>query len=264
MNEDFMPREIANDSLRYWWILILLMVVGAAGGWVFHQYRPPVYEANSLLSVTMDYTHTGKMSELEQDRALEIVGDVISSTDVMRKVVSHAEREDIEIDEQSFKEIAYRERKSHAYLFRVRHENPQTAATLANIWTEESNQVLNQALVHAIAAEQLQSGVDALNGCLQAVVSEPVHAYCNLENLGHIQDEMLELGEMVFTEKNQSMGLFAGLTFTWIEEAMPPSSPRLYGRNLLMLSGAFIGLILAVWLIALRVPKRLISGKKRG
>lgn len=259
MNDDFVPREAVNDTLRYWWLVVIMMLIGSICGWLFHLFRPPIYEACSTLSATIDYTHTGQLSELEQDRALEIVGDVTFSTQVVKRVVHQAQQEGVDIDEQSFIQIAYRERKSHAYQLRVRNEDAYTAALLTNIWAKEALDVLNNALSHATAAEQLQSGADALSSCLQAVVTEPVHAYCNIDNLDEIQSQMLETGQMIFNEKKESLGIFAGLTFAWTDEAFTPSSPRLYKRNLMIFSGAFMGFVIAVWIIALRIPKRLIS-----
>ena len=258
MRDEFKPLDVLNEAIHLWWFVVLLMLIGASIGWMASFLRPPVYEAHTSLAAAIDYVQTGRLTELEHDQILEIVGDVYLSSQVIEDTVAQAASEGYQIDTEMFNEMAFRERRGEAWMARVRHKDPLAAAEIANIWTEITLESLERALKHAILADQLQHKVDLFDNCFELVTNEPSHALCNMDNLADLELEMRLTGEQLFLEKQASLGISSSLSFALIESANIPTQPLRYGRNGLIFSGATIGFVLAVWIMFNRLPGRLL------
>lgn len=262
MTEEYSPLATLNRALRSWWLIVVFMVLGGGAGWIFQLVRPPVYEAYARLSTNIDFTRMGMLTDIEQDQVVGMVGDVITSPTVIEAVVSAARSEGIPIDVPTLKSIFSPGRAFYVWELRVRHENPEIAARLANLWAEYAFSALVDAHVHSLMAASLQRYMDSLESCIeQMVVTEPVSGQCSSWKLKDLQTELEKASVAVKQEKLASQGIFPGTTFALTEKAEIPVKPVLYGRNQLMLGGGLIGLLLAVWLIHLGWVEKLIGRK---
>ncbi len=264
MNEDFSPLDTLESALHHWWVVTLMMILGAGAGWAIHRFQPPVYEARASIAVAIDFTHTGAMTDVEEDYAIGIVGDVIGSTAVMEFVAEDAQQAGYAGSAAGLAQNTYMERYNNIWTLLVRDPDPQAAAWLANRWAQVAYSTLGDAQSHALAADRLSRLQDSLASCLeQSVATGPAQALCNLDHLDTIQADLAKIGSTLNQEQLASQGILPYVTFTLPETAQTPNRPVIYGQGAMMLAGALIGLALSLWGIYLRLPTRLAHRKAR-
>ncbi len=254
LNEAFFPLDTLENALRSWWVVVLVMLLGACAGWVVHRLHPPIYEAQSAITVAIDFTHTGQLTDVEEDYAIGVVGDVIGSVvDPGNPASAVAPTQNTTL-----------ERYNNTWTLRVRDRDPQAAAQLANRWAQAAYSALTDAHSHALAADRLIRIQDSLQSCLeQSVASGPVQAVCALNNLDTIQTDLVDMGAVLQQEQLASQGILPYTTFALTGTAEPPTSPAIYRQGQMVLAGALIGLVLAIWGVYLRLPARLARRKVR-
>jgi hypothetical protein len=81
------------------------------------------------------------------------------------------------------------------------------------------------------------------------VSSEPAQAYCQYTSLSEIQFRLAETASELKKEAAASKGMMPGESFYWSGKADIPGKPVLYGEGQLILAGAVLGLIAAVFLL---------------
>lgn len=257
MNNEYIPIDALNRALRYWWLMVLIIIIGALVGMGFYSLHSPIYETRVAFSINIDYVHTGKLSDVEQDHALGMVGDVINSPKVLEYVVNKAQTEGITIDLSSLKQISSIERKFYIWLIRIRHQNPQTSMRLTELWIEAAEKVLDEAIKHALLADGYQRSSAILSSCIEMVVAEPAHGYCNFDNLSEIEKQVNKIGKQILNEQLASQGILSGISYVVSERPTFPSEAITYGRNQSVLVGALIGFIISWWGISINLPERL-------
>jgi capsular polysaccharide biosynthesis protein len=262
MNQSFSPIDAFNRILNSWWWVFLFMLLGGAVGFGFHAIHPPVYEATTKISFNIDYTHSGQLSDVEEDQMLGVAGDVIGSTAVLEKVVSAAQAGGISIDLPALKQSIFRERKAYIWVMRVRQGTPQQAAALAGLWGDAAYAALNDGRSHSQNAELLQRNLDGLVSCMQQAVSAlPAQSLCS-QDLPVIQSGIKQVGARLQAEKMAGQGVSPALEFTQPDNSGEQSSPVIYGRNQVMLAAAVIGFILGIWSVYLGFPERLARSRR--
>ncbi|WP_299024443.1 hypothetical protein [uncultured Thermanaerothrix sp.] len=236
--------------LRWWWVIVLAALLGAFGGWLAHAIKPPIYEAQAVFSATIDYTRTGLMTQFEQDQALNAVGHLIASNEVIERVINQLQGEGSTLTIADLRRMGTVERQVDAFVLRLRTSDPQEAARLANLWAGEADAVLADAQTHALKAASLAQYMRSIETCLQrAVMVAPATALCPQQSLEDLQALLATVGQQFQTERQASRNLFPGLSIQWVESASPPTQPVQYGRNDLMLVGALIGWVLGLVLV---------------
>ena len=262
MNQSFSPIEAFNRILNSWWWVFLFMLLGGAVGWGIHTSRPPLYESSAKISFNIDYTHSGQLSDVEEDQMLGVAGDVIASPDVLAKVVSGAQARGISIDLPALNKSIFQERKAYVWVMRVRQGTPQEAATLTDLWADAAFAALSDGRSHSQNAEMLQRYLDGLVSCMQQAVAElPAQAMCS-QDLVTIQDGIHQVGVKLQAEKLAGQGISPALEFTQPDKSGVQSNPVQYGRNLMMLAAAVIGFFLGIWSKYLGFPERLARSRR--
>jgi uncharacterized protein involved in exopolysaccharide biosynthesis len=259
MSEFFTPLDTIRDLFRFWWFIALTIIIGGIAGLIFFTLRPPIYESKASISISIDFVYTGKLTDIEEDHALGVVGDILFSSEVLEAVVLQAQSKGWEVSLDQLLSSVYPERRFYVWQIRVQNEDPDLAAHLANLWLEEASRDLANAAQHAKNADSFQRKVDALESCFHAVTSEPVHAFCNKQNLVEIQMELANTGNQVQQELLASQGVLAGTGFTVSEQGYPARKPLLFGRNSVIFSGMMIGFLAGIIGISIRFPNNLIS-----
>ncbi len=263
MNQEFTPLEELKSALHYWWLIVVFMVVGASVGWVIQGVKAPLYEAEASITTSIEFTRTGQMTDIEEDYAIRIVGDVLFSERALEAVEERAGSAGLTLDRQTLLQMTTFERQNNTWIYRVRHADPRTAVQVSTWLAEAGYLAVGEALSEALSAESLARYADSLVSCLeQSVVTSPVQADCRPENLTAIQAELDATIAALTHHRLASQGILPAMVFSAPAAVVIPSEPVLFGRNLLMLGGALAGFLLAVWAISLRLPQRLDGGRR--
>jgi hypothetical protein len=251
LQEGFSPREILIRAYRDWWLLLSFMLLGALVGWIIFTVRTPVYQAEGEISIGIDFTHTGTLSDVEEDQLIGIVGDVISSPLVLQSVVEKAGGEGINVNLDTFKTNSFSDRRQYKWVMGVRDQDPQVARRLATLWTQTAYNVLIDAHFHSIQASSLQRYLDSLESCLQRAASTvPFYGRCSRSNLENILEELGSVGAIVVKEIRDSHGILSPTTISLASLPKTPTTPIYNARGGLILSGALTGFILGVVVIS--------------
>ena len=246
---EFSPLEALEHSLKTWWLVVLLMVLGGGAGWLFHRVQPPIYETAFAWTVNVDYTQTGPITERDVDHIQGSVGGLIHSKLVMEKVIAQAQSQGIEIDLPTLQDISRLERRQSRWKIHVRNSDPEKAAALANLWGQIATDVLTKSHQHAIKARALHDYMSVLKNC--APESEPSTADqkgCALPSIVDFQEQLETVNQQIQQEHRASHGISPAIIFDLPEAASLPTNPVAFGRNLLVFGGALIGFILGILL----------------
>jgi len=258
MTEDFSTVDLLSRVLRYWKLVILMMIVGGLAGWLYHLTRPALYQSNAAISFAFNIARFGNLSESQQDSAMGAAGFIIASSPVPEYVSDQARQRGISIDLYPVGRTVFIERKLDKWVIRVRNPDPQAAAFIANTWAQRAYQELLVAQDHADRANTLRIYLDSLSSCLEHVsISGPAPAQCSLKNLENLQQELQTTGVEYENELVLGRGFVPYLILNTPNQAVPPAQPDQFGRNYLVLAGILLGLVLSIFTVAADLPRSL-------
>lgn len=261
--DDFSPLEQFNRFLSHWWLVLVITLLGATGGYLFHLSRSPLYQARASIVFGIDYTRTGYIPPFNQDQLILSSGQLILSTSVVQATLQQAAAEGIHIDPATFSSSISLERQGYLWLLGVRNRDPRVAATLANLWAEEAYRQLTAALAHAAAADNLTLTLQSLETCLErSVAVRPAYGDCNLQDTAAILAQIKQTGAEIAQEKVASRGLVSAITVDHSQQATVPARPTNYNLNLLVLSGALIGFLVSIVVTSVHWPARLARSRR--
>ncbi|MCC6148053.1 MAG: hypothetical protein IT308_10855 [Anaerolineaceae bacterium] len=244
MSPGFPIELIYRRSIRNWWAPVLAALAGAILGEIVFSQRTPLYQAQGVLSIGIDFTRMGSLTDIEEDQVFGMVGDALFSPTVLSAVVQGTDEEQIDLDEAAFKEIASADRRQHQWVLTIRHTDASAAAKIATIWTEQAYLQINASIAHAENASRLQRYLDSLASCLQyAVVSGPVAGTCDPKNLEELLTEFNEAGTAAAAEKEASLGILPGTTVLLTSIPETPDKAVVFQRGSLILIGSLIGFL---------------------
>jgi hypothetical protein len=248
-NQEFSLYESAERALSRWWLMVLLMIIGGIAGWLFHLFYPPVYEAEAAITINMDFEQR-QLTQYEEDAAFNAAGAIITSSNVKNLVIKEAQVNGYSLNQSQIKEHFFLEGKQSVWILRVRDQNPKIAEELSNIWAENATSAMNMALSHALQAEQLQVQIDGLDNCLAGTLKPDAAEQLNCKGLAQEELQVMVQGrtEDLVHEKSASLGMIPIMAVAWTESASVPEKPVLYGQASLVIAGAFIGLVVSLWL----------------
>ncbi len=249
----FSPRRAAQGVLEKWWLIVLLAVLGGLLGLLFHFQRQPLYQATVSFSADVDYSQTGPLPDRNLDQIMGAVSNLFTSSRTREQVAQAALAQGIQTDRASLREMAVLERRLSVFQIHIRHADPQTAASLANLWGQLGIAELQRAHDYALQARSWSEIMDTLTGC--APYPEPPTAEfesCRIP-LGHtIDGELAEARQQRQQALWEARGISPALIFALTEEAELPVRPVQFGRNTVVFWGAAIGFMAGVGLVGLR------------
>lgn len=247
MEYEFSLSTIIKRSIRDWWILAVTGILGAAIGWIIFTAKTPIYQAEGVISIGIDFTRTGQLSDIEEDQMIGIVGDILYSPDVIANVVEGAGEKQIYLDAGGFKQITKIERRQNQWNLIVRHTDPATAKEIAELWTQTSYSALVTSMAHSERASHLQRYLDALESCLQKVSSSnAATGLCGISTLKDLQKELENTGKLMVEEKTAAQGMLSGTTITLARLPEQPSVPILFRQGEMILVGCLGGLLAGI------------------
>jgi hypothetical protein len=239
-----------------WYILAAGMVIGGLLGWGATLFKPPLYEADAVFTVTIDYTQTGALSDAEEDQAMRGVGDIIFSDEVISDTLSRLQAEGLTLSKDEFYDDAIFDREEFQWAIRYRDVDPQLAYQVLHAWEVSANEIVQDSLVHARQGAAYKEVLAGLTACLQrGTTLEASEERCSIDNLDTILAEIEQVSGLVTDELDQSRGLFSALTVVLSNPAEVPTQAVRYQTNVLTLSGSFIGWLLAIVFLVLRTEK---------
>jgi hypothetical protein len=252
MSHSFTPYNTLENAFRSWWVIVVLMLLGALLGFVLNQARPPLYEAHAAIAISIDFTRSSDLEDYEEDYVIGIAGAVIASSQVREAVAAQMGLPPAELaDRVSF------ERSYAVWTIRARDPSPQRAAELANLWADQAYQALGDSLEQAMLASRYAGQFDQLERCLEPAPP----ALCR--DLGQLQDHIESIASLEREARLHSQGILPYTLFTLSERAVVPARPAVFDQGLMVLSGALIGLLLGVWGAHLGLPLRLLERSPR-
>jgi hypothetical protein len=235
-------------AIARWWMMVNLMVAGGSAGWIFHRFYPPVYESKAVITINMDFEKR-QLTQYEEDAAFGAAGSVITSSNVKNLVIAEAQVNGYSLDLSQIQDHFYLEGRQSVWELRVRDKDPKVAAALANIWAKNAADALNMALDHALLADQLQVQITGLENCLAGMSGDAATTQLDCKSLSQDQIRIMVKGlkEELVLEKKSSLGIIPIMVISLTEEASSSSKPVIYGQAGLVLAGAFIGLVISLW-----------------
>lgn len=249
MPKGFSPLTVYEQAIHNWWWVALWIIVGSLTGWGLSTLRQPLYEARAIFTFNIDYALSGALTDIEEDQALETVGDLIQSSEIKEKTIADAAASGISITGEDLKNSVFIERRNSAWVVIVRRVKSDEAARIANLWGENFESAYQEAYRHAIIADGLQRYMNSLESCFrETVASEPVQSDCEINDLPAIQTALEKTGAEIQKERSLGKALFAGLLFDWSGKAESSSTPVWFDRNKFLLAGAIIGFLFSLWL----------------
>ena len=249
MLESYSPVERFLKTIRYWWLVTGIMVVGGGCGLLVYSIQPDIFQSSAVISVGIDYSRAGLLTDIEEDQIVEIIGDVISSQDVLDRVSVKASEQEPAVFLR-LRNNAFIERKNFRWILYTRAEEAEAAVRMVNIWTEEAVSALEEAYSHSLTADSYSQYLDSLVNCLeQSVALDSGQVFCKYTNLEFIQDEIKKVNRELVVEKLASNGVFPGVLFT-VTERGEYALPIRENRSLHVFGGSLLGLLVSFFVVS--------------
>lgn len=259
--KEFSPLEAFEYALRRWWLVALLVIAGGGAGGLFHRVQPPLYEAKATFMVSIDFSRSDALTRWDQDRYEEdhtilAAMALIVSTPVIEQVSADVQARGIPAEALVFNRRVFIERKQALMTLRVRNENPETAALIANLWADRAYAALLDAQQHALQAWTLRNLISGLTACLPAPqpVADPA-SLCASASLDELQQRVQAAEVELNAETIASKGIIPALTFDLSQRASLPDAPAAYNTSLLVIAGALVGFVVGAALATGRTSK---------
>ncbi len=256
MPDAFSPYDFTRRMLRYWKLVILVMIVGGLTGWLVHLSQPPMYESQAAISFAFNVVRYGPLPQMDEDYAMGAAGAIIATSPVPEYVYQQALQHGIgALSQYPVGQTVFIERKSFQWVIRVRNADPQAAAFIANTWAGRAYQELLAASQHAERADSLRIYLNSLESCLQrAAATDPSAAQCSLSGLPALEAQMQNTGAQLYNEQVLGRGFLPYLIFNSPGKAIAAGQPDQFGSNSLVLAGILIGFLLAIIFVAADAP----------
>lgn len=247
MEQGVVVQEKVMQMVRSWWLVAACMLLGSAAGWGVGRVQTPVYQAAAEITVSIDFTRTGALTDAEEDFAVGVVGDLIQSDTVFETVFQQAQAAYGELGREALRQRLSADRYYNVWRMRAWDEDPQRAADLVNAWGRAAYTALSEAVGHAQTAYQWETYLDGLTGCVgQSVGVEPAPAECRQWELDELQNEIQRVGQILRAEKDAAQGIVPWSAYSEVRQAEVPTVPMRGTTAVLMVCGALLGALVGI------------------
>ncbi len=257
VSADFMIRRIQHR----WHVILLVGFLGALIGLCTSELKRPRYKAKALMGINIQYGVIDPLELVVEDRSLNQVAEVTLADGTLMQIldnVSQAVRQEQGWnDPADLRKVVRLDRGLSDWGFVVILSDPALAAQISNLWMEISLTELERAQDHAWQAVALMGDDPFHLECDQFLLtSVPTETYAWRCDLDPITLDSEALSGELRTEIDLSRGILPVFSFEALRAADVPQTPVLYGRGVMLLSGAFIGLFAGLWFILVFPRKR--------
>jgi hypothetical protein len=231
-----------------------MMVIGGIFALVFSTLRPHVYEATAKFNVSIDYTQTGALTDIQEDQVMRNIGYILESDKVMEGTFEKTKEINCVLSRKDLDNQTYLDRRDASWFLRVRSEDPQCAMNIANSWAEEGYALLQEGLYHAQIVDANNRLLLNLKSCLTDFESSNLsnNYPCGFSGYDEIEDQIVTIGSIIKNEKQLSEGLMPALTIDLINKAVLPTTAVQNNRNLLVFSGLAAGFFSSLFVLLIR------------
>ena len=243
--------------LRHWRRLIAFGIAGAVLGYGFSLLRPPVYQAEAVLAIGIDYGRTKPLELIVEDRALDRVYQLLYSDSLLS-----AARERLQAEQgpnsrwddvgELRRNLRLEQRLSDWHLI-ARNGRPELAAAMAGAWAQSAMNALDDASRHAWQAAALQGtvlDVECFSAAPLTSGEDTIQCLGSGTGLGPVQIEQL------LEEIKASHGILPALSYEWARSPAVLSRPEIWDQGQLTFAGAILGVLARIVVLALGEGRR--------
>ena len=139
--------KLVKKFSERWMVTSALMITGGLLGLLVSQARAPIFESSAVFSVTIDYTQTGALTDIQEDQAMRGVGSVILSDRVIDNTLSAINKESASgLSRTDFLENSFLDREEFRWTLRYRDPDPKVAEMAVNEWSKSADAVIQEGL----------------------------------------------------------------------------------------------------------------------
>lgn len=259
----FSPRDALMRAIHRWWVVVLAAVVGGVVGLVVEAARPPQYEAGFRITVGIEQTIAGELTQYEEDVLLEAVGGILYAPAQLEAVARRATELGFPMTAEVLKQNSTVERRLATWLVRLRAPDAKTAEAIASAWMELSQADIVRAYASAQTADGLSRYLDSLVACLSRAVTElPAFGICTQADLPILQAELERTGAAAAEARLAARGMSTSLLIDPAQMDLAPARRVALLRGELALAGGMIGFVVGIWLAQATWPGVLRRGRR--
>lgn len=232
--------RIIPFMIKRWRLTAALTVLGGAVGFFLSSLFPSAYIATGTQSITIDFTRTGTLSDLDVDRMLGVCEDVALSAEVLSAVSARTG-----LAPSDFRAGAAVQRTNDRMVLSRRGQDGPETMVGVYVWLEETANALAAKRRSALEAEAAEDILNGLVRCGLDLAAEPSSKRCDLSGPA-LDAEIERLSTEISRLNRLSSGISPALRFG-APDFDGIRSRRLNGwRGVMTVSGLMLGLILAV------------------
>lgn len=237
--------ELVNYISASWLVLAVLMVAGGLAGFLISFAQKPVYESSASFGVTIDYTQTGALSDVQEDQAIRGVGSILLSDSLIKETLLRINSNGMyRVEENEFRDNAFSDRGDFRWTIRFRGNEPQRVFQIAGHWAAAAQETFDRTLAHAQTAESYLKILSDFQSCFQEAAPQAPFGFCGFDDPDELLHEISDLSRKIQAEKTASQGLFYALSIVLVNDPELSDHPVRYQTNLLVIAGAFAGLLI--------------------
>jgi hypothetical protein len=265
---EYSPLAAFGFALHRWWLIAIFVLVGGLIGWGFSRLHAPLYDAQALLVITIDYQQAPELVQKTDDHYLEdqIMGAanaVVISTVVLDQVYADLQASGISLDWEKYTRNLASERKRSQFWLRVRDSDPQRAALVANLWVEKAYAALVDFHQHAVTARVLRDYLAGMAACPPPPETKPQMPSLCGNGAAEIQQAIATVTAQMQAETTAGNALSPALTFSLERKAAVPDTPVAYRASLLLSTGALLGAVVGILVLPIVSLRRPFSAKNK-
>lgn len=233
------------------------MIAGGLIGLLVSVVQKPLYESTSAITTVIDFAYAGRLTDYEEDHLLSAVGDVIRSSEVMTEVSEAGVGPGLAPSVEAISTSLVASRQGYRWEMSSRAADPAIALALNRLWLDAAVNALERYRLDSILAlAEFNTQVEVENCFEQAVVVEPVSAYCSAKDFQALRDQVNALESSPENAKLLTRLLASRISFQVTHEPELPAEPVHLGRGVSVAAGVLLGLLAAILLLVLGIPRR--------
>jgi len=221
------------------------MILFALIGLILSFFYKFQYEAESVLITNLELVENTNITEIMVDSQLELIRQLLYHSDITDSVILVEERAGNPITLDQLKQKSVIERRLNSTLIKVRDEDPQIAARIANSWVKAAYEKLSEAYKHALLVSEAKWMLTSIEDCL---TDETLFETAFCKNLTPEKVILYtdQAQATILKESASSLGLTKDLQISQYQLASIPSEPIQGKKANLMLIGTLVGLVLSM------------------
>lgn len=245
LQNDYYPRILVDTPAYPWLMIVMVMFLGAAVGFLISLFVKPVYEAKALISTNIALVQSDAITEIMVDAEINHIGELVFHQDVITDLIQSEATFGNRITLEDLKKQAVIERQLMNNIIKVRDNNPVIAARIASSWTRILYARLTQAYGHAVILSGLTTQLDLYNSCLDTDATE-LSSFCSSLTPPKLTLKIQSLQNEILIESPKTLGLSSIINISQFQPAQVPEKPINSIRGGSILVGSLAGLLTGI------------------